>query len=257
MVEASAPQAITVTTYNIHKGMSALNRLVQIEGIAHALQRINPDILLLQEVQGQHIRRSLRHHNFPRQAQHEYFGDFLAYAASYGKNAEHPGRHHGNAVLSRFDLHTKNNMNISVNRLEQRGVLHCEVTPPGWDRPLVCLCVHLNLRERDRLKQYLAIREYVTESIDPALPLVLAGDFNDWQHRSCDELGQQLQMHEVFIHHHGRLPKTFPAKIPMLCLDRIYVRHLDVVAAHAHNGAPFNTLSDHLPLSAELRLKAA
>ncbi len=32
--------------------------------------------------------------------------------------------HHGNAVLSRFPLDPKHNVNITVNKLEQRGVLH-------------------------------------------------------------------------------------------------------------------------------------
>ena len=40
-------QDITVTTYNIHKGMSPLNRQVQVNSIAQALHGLSPDILFL------------------------------------------------------------------------------------------------------------------------------------------------------------------------------------------------------------------
>ena len=45
--------SITVTTYNIHKGMSPLNRHVVTQRMGLALKQINPDIMCLQEVQGQ------------------------------------------------------------------------------------------------------------------------------------------------------------------------------------------------------------
>ena len=45
-----------LTSYNIHKGMSPMNRQVKIQGIAQALDIIGSDILCLQEVQGQLVR---------------------------------------------------------------------------------------------------------------------------------------------------------------------------------------------------------
>ena len=88
----------TVTTYNIHKGMSPLNRRVKVNGIAEALKHLSPDILMLQEVQGQHLKRTIQFNDFPDQSQNGVFGEFLTLNSSYGKNAVHPSRHHGNAV---------------------------------------------------------------------------------------------------------------------------------------------------------------
>jgi endonuclease/exonuclease/phosphatase family metal-dependent hydrolase len=84
--------------------------------------------------------------------------------------------------------------------------------------------------------------------------LILAGDFNDWKKMSCDRLASSLGMTEAFKHCHGKLLPTFPAKLPVLSLDRIYVRNLRVKDAWVHTGKPWSTLSDHLPLSAELAL---
>ena len=244
--------SITVATYNMHKGMSALNQRVQLSQMADALRQLSADVLFLLEVQGENLRRAQKLADFPHAPHHEVLGEALTYHhRSYGKNAEFAQRHHGNAILSHLPIATKNNVNISVNKLEQRGVLHCEIQPDTWDLPLVCLCAHLNLREPDRIKQYQAIYDYVNEHIHPDSPLILAGDFNDWRHRSCENLGENLGLNEVFASQ-GSRPKTFPARLPVLSLDRIYTRHLDIVTTRSHRGAPWQHLSDHLPLSATL-----
>ena len=242
---------ITVATYNMHKGMSALNRHVQLAQMTEALRQLGADVLFLQEVQGENRTRLDKRSDFPAEPHYHILGDALTYHQSYGKNAVYPCRHHGNAILSHLPIDTKHNLNISVNKLEQRGVLHCEIQPDDWVLPLVCLCVHLNLREPDRIKQYQAIHDYVHEHVHPDSPLVLAGDFNDWRHRSCENLGENLGMSEVFSGH-GSRPKTFPARMPVLSLDRIYTRNLDVLQARSHRQAPWRNLSDHLPLSATL-----
>ena len=246
--------SFVLTSYNIHKGMSPMNRQVKVQGIAQALDIIGSDILCLQEVQGQNLKRNIQYNEYPDQSQHEWFGEYLQLENSYGKNSEYDNGHHGNAVLSRFPLDPKHNVNITVNKLEQRGVLHCEVQPIGWEVPVVVLCAHLNLFERDRIKQYEAISNYVRDEIAPNQPLILAGDFNDWKKMSCDRLASSLGMTEAFKHCHGKLLPTFPAKLPVLSLDRIYVRNLRIKDAWVHTGKPWSTLSDHLPLSAELAL---
>jgi len=49
-------------------------------------------------------------------------------------------------------------------------------------------------------------------------------------------------------------PKTFPAKFPMLRLDRIYQRGFAVKRAQVLRGKPWSLLSDHAPLLADLEL---
>ncbi|KPN70701.1 endonuclease/exonuclease/phosphatase family protein [Neisseria sp. 83E34] len=243
---------IIITTYNMHKGMSPLNRFVQVDSMAEAIQSLRSDILFLQEVQGENLRRQLKLPAFPKAPHYDILSDRLDYYSSYGKNAIYKEKHHGNAILSHLPIHTQHNLNITVNKLERRGVLHCEIHPEGWPFPIVCLCAHLNLLEVDRVKQYTAIFEYVTTYVAPQSPLILAGDFNDWRHKSCMNIGSALGLKEVFIDYFGSRPKTFPARMPFLSLDRIYTRNLDILDAKLHNGNPWQNLSDHLPLSATL-----
>ena len=80
--------SLIITSYNIHKGMSPLNRFVKMEGIAAALNQVQSDIICLQEVQGQNLKRVVKYNEFPDQSQHEWFGEYLQLENSYGKNVE-------------------------------------------------------------------------------------------------------------------------------------------------------------------------
>ena len=50
----------------------------------------------------------------------------------------------------------------------------------------------------------------------------------------------------------GRPPKSFPSSLPVLRLDRIYVRGFAVESAQVHFGLPWSRISDHAALSAQL-----
>lgn len=244
-----------IASYNIHKGMSPLGRYVTVGDIGAALERLSPDLVFLQEVQGHHALRSLRHHNWPRLPQHHYLARHLEHKVAYGLNAVYDHGHHGNALLSRYALQHSYNLDISVNRFESRGLLHCELTPEGWSHPVAALCVHLNLLARDRRKQVKALLHYIASEIPADMPLILAGDFNDWRGEVSATLADHAGLSEVFQTLHGECAKSFPARMPVLQLDRIYVRGLAAQSASVLHGQPWSHLSDHLPLSVNLLLQ--
>ncbi|MFH4354989.1 MAG: endonuclease/exonuclease/phosphatase family protein [Neisseriaceae bacterium] len=244
-------QLLTITSYNIHKGMSAFNRRVQVNCLAQALKQLDSSILFLQEVQGLNLKKIKKIREFPKEPQDEIIARFLDYYNSYGKNAIFKTRHHGNAILSAMPIVTKKNINLSTNTLERRGMLHCQIQPPGWPRPVECFCAHLNLTQQERKKQYMAILNYFKQFVDPESPVILAGDFNDWNRKSHFSL-EEINLAEAFLTYQGFSPKTFPARLPLLSLDRIFVRHLKVVDAFIHTQGPWSKLSDHLPITAKL-----
>ncbi|WP_028535753.1 endonuclease/exonuclease/phosphatase family protein [Paludibacterium yongneupense] len=245
-------RALTVASYNIHKGMSPLNRHLRLEEIACALETVLPDLAFLQEVQGRNLRRARRCSDWSSLPQHRYLARRLELMSVYGLNAAYEYGHHGNALLSRFPIHSWCNLDISVNRFESRGILHCVLHPAGWPTPVVALCAHFNLLGRDRSKQYQALTAYLTHASDAGIPLILAGDFNDWRVQASDQLARDLGLNEVFLMLHGEHALSFPARMPFLPLDRIYVRGLKPLRAEVLHGAPWARLSDHLPLVASL-----
>jgi endonuclease/exonuclease/phosphatase family metal-dependent hydrolase len=84
--------------------------------------------------------------------------------------------------------------------------------------------------------------------------VIAAGDFNDWRRRAHHVLEQGAGMHEVFVQAHGKAARTFPARFPLLPLDRIYVRNAIGHAPVVLPIKPWSHLSDHAPLAAEIEL---
>jgi endonuclease/exonuclease/phosphatase family metal-dependent hydrolase len=84
--------------------------------------------------------------------------------------------------------------------------------------------------------------------------VVVAGDFNDWRHRAHAQLEKGAELHEVFVQANGRAARTFPARLPLLRLDRIYVRNAIGHAPVVLPLRPWSHLSDHAPLAAEIEL---
>jgi len=243
---------LRVATMNIHKGLSHFNRRMVIHELREGLRSLDPDIVFLQEVQGLNDHFKLRFPSCPPEGQHEFLAG-ADWQHVYARNAVYGHGHHGNAILSRFPFVSFENHDVSDHRFERRGLLHCVLAVPGWRRNLHCVCVHLSLHERGRNRQLEAISGRLNELASRDLPIIVAGDFNDWRHRASSILERQLGMTEVSIAHAGRAPRTYPSLLPLLRLDRIYVRGFDVAASRVHGGRPWSMLSDHLAVSAELR----
>jgi endonuclease/exonuclease/phosphatase family metal-dependent hydrolase len=245
-------QKLRIVTLNIHKGLSHFNRRMVIHDLREGLRALDPDLVFLQEVQGLNHRYALRFAGTPPVPQHEYLaGDEWEHV--YGRNAVYDHGHHGNAILSRFPFVSFENEDVSDHRFERRGLLHCVVAVPGWRRNLHCVCVHLSLHERGRNRQLEAISGRLEELASRELPMIVAGDFNDWRHRATAILERRLGMTEASVARHGRAARTFPSMLPLLQLDRIYVRGFKVAGATVHRGKPWSRLSDHLAISADLQ----
>lgn len=248
----SKVRALRIATLNIHKGLSQFNRRMVIHELREGLRAIEPDLVFLQEVLGLNERHALRFASWPHTPQYEFLAEG-AWLHAYGRNAVYDHGHHGNAILSRFPILSTSNEDVSDHRFERRGLLHCVVSVPGWRKNLHCVCVHLSLHERGRRKQLDAIAGRLEEIAARDMPIIVAGDFNDWRQRASSILEERLGMTEASITHQGRAARTFPSMLPLLKLDRIYVRGFDVVGSNVHRGAPWSLLSDHLALSADLR----
>jgi endonuclease/exonuclease/phosphatase family metal-dependent hydrolase len=245
-------QRLRVVTLNIHKGLSHFNRRMVLHDLREGLRALDPDVVFLQEVQGLNQRFAMRFAAHPEEPQHAFLAGGR-WQHCYGQNAVYDHGHHGNAILSRFPFVSFANHDVSDHRFERRGLLHCVVAVPGWRRNLHCVCVHLSLHERGRARQLEAISGRLKEIAAKDVPIIVAGDFNDWRHRASAILERQLDMTEVSVAQSGRAARTYPSILPLLRLDRIYVRGFRVASSRVHSGKPWSMLSDHLAVSAELK----
>lgn len=181
---------IRVVSYNIHKGRSATGGRESFQDLRLGLYGMRPDLLFLQEIQGRNEQQ------FSLDAQHESLGAALNMHVAYGCNAIRARTDHGNALLSRFPIIDYENEDISDHRLEQRGLLHVRVDV--GDQVVHCLVVHLGLFAGGRLRQVGALIERIQRLVPEHEPMLIAGDFNDWNNRLAPLFVKQLGLYEVF-----------------------------------------------------------
>jgi endonuclease/exonuclease/phosphatase family metal-dependent hydrolase len=251
---ADAPATLRVLTLNTHKGFAAMGRRFVLAAMRDAVREVGADLVFLQEVQGSHAGHSASVADWPEAPHYEYLADALWPEFAYGRNAVYPEGHHGNAVLSKYRIVAYENRDVSVDGHETRGLLHCTLRLPGHALDLHAICVHLGLKESHRRRQLSLLADIVRDHVPAGAPLIVAGDFNDWATQAHRILEQSAGLREVFVHSNGRSPRTFPARFPLLSLDRIYVRDVRVHSPLQLPRRPWSRLSDHVPLAAEIGL---
>ena len=228
-----APDTLRVVTFNIQFSERVDAALTELRTDPDLR---DPDILLLQEMEGGDVRRLARE-----------LGLHAAYIP-----ASHHSKHDedfGNAVLSRWPLTDVRGVDLP-NRQPWNGQRRMAVLATAQlpDGPLHCVSVHLEvptLGTRKRVEQLQAVADAVAERPGP---VVVGGDFNCVLDRDAQLLGRVLRR-AGFREAHGQGPTARRGlilwKFQEGVLDRVFGRGLAPAAA----GAPPSTAaSDHLPV---------
>lgn len=238
---------LKILTYNMHKGFCFYSRQYVLQELRKAIRDVNADVVFLQEVMGVH---PVQMSESELASQFEYLADELWPHFAYGKNAIYSTGHHGNAILSKYPFVKYENINVSNNQLERRGLLHAEIQVDKERVHLVCL--HLDLMEKGRQRQMLKLVDRVRESMPEGCSLVVAGDFNDWRQRMTDPLEGELGLKESGVVFTGKHARTFPSWKPLLALDRVYFRHFKIRDYRVLHEEPWRKMSDHAAVLVEL-----
>ncbi len=254
LATAAMTFSIKVLTVNIHKGLTFFNRKFILPELREAVRSVSADVVFLQEVTGSNEKHLEKFDHYPETPHYEFLADSIWPQFAYGRNAVYSHGDHGNAVLSKFPIVRFENHDASISGPERRGLLHCELQIPGRSVNVHAICVHLSLTESHRVQQIGKLCDLVRSSVPAQAALIVAGDFNDWRQRACKLLAEGAALHEVFVQAHGKPARTFPARLPLLRLDRIYVRNAIGHAPVVLPNKPWSHLSDHAPLAAEIEL---
>ncbi len=242
---------ISILSFNIHKGYGHANLSFNLLDLKKALRSLHVDVIFLQEVMAHCDRDASRITDWPSTNQFEYLADQIWHHHAYGQNAVSVNRNYGNAILSKFPIVFHENIDISTNPLERRGLLHAVIEIPEKNKKMHLLNVHLDLFKKGRLKQAERIIDRVVHKIPHSEPMILAGDFNDWREQFTPILANHLKLSEAHLELAGDHAKTFPSFWPTLKLDRIYYRDLKTLSCSVLDEEPWSLISDHVPLRAE------
>ncbi len=234
-----------VLTFNINKsrGFSFLNDSTQ--KIKDLICELGADVVMLQEVVGANKKRGITSPQFEELAD-SIWSDF-----AYAKNAAYKNGHHGNVILSKYPITKWENLDLTTNRFEFRGMLFAEIEV--GEKKVHLYCTHLDLLERGRLLQVEKIIRFIHKT-SISTPFILCGDFNDWSLKNGQRLERELQVSEAFKVQNGSYTKSFPSFSPFLKLDRIYYKSIALSKAQTISRRNLTNYSDHVPLLAEFEL---
>lgn len=225
-----------LVSYNVH-GCVGRDGRRDPERVARVLRELDAAVVGLQEVDS-------RPGTASASLQLDHLAQSAGYAAIPGPTIVAHDRSYGNALLVRSPVQDTRRHDISVPGREPRGVLEVRLEVEG--RPLRVLVTHFGLRARERADQARRVVELLA-SPRAGVTLVLMGDLNQWFPWG----GAIGRIHRRL----GRAPAppTFPACLPLLALDRVWVvpRPPGARGWVVREGAAA-TASDHLPLVVDL-----
>ena len=235
-----------IATYNIHKGRG-LDGRVRVERIARVLEEVHADIVAVQEVVSREG-PSIEDH------QASYLANQFGYHYAIGETRKHRGGIYGNVTLSRWDFELVRHVDLSVPRREERGVLRTDIRIGS--HLFHVFNVHLGTSHRERRTQAVRlIDETLLCAVDISGPRVVLGDFNEWTHGLVSRT-LKSEFHLTDLRNHIPRTRAYPAVLPLLNLDHIYLdHHLKIEHAFFQRNRLALVASDHLPLVAEVALR--
>ena len=224
---------LVVASYNVHRCYGSDGRR-RPERVAWVLRDLGADVTALQEVDSQLPDAGI---------------DQLAFLASAvgatpiaGPTLVLHRGSYGNALLVRRPVLAVRRHDLSVRGSEPRGALDVDLDIDGTLVRIVA--IHLGLRRAERHQQVAMLLHLLA---GPRRPTVLLGDVNEWLP------GAKARR---WLHHRfGRTASgpTFPARWPVLVLDRVWVDpRAALLEISVHITPTSRAASDHLPVRARI-----
>jgi endonuclease/exonuclease/phosphatase family metal-dependent hydrolase len=223
--------AVRIMTWNIH-GALGRNPRFDLARVVAFIQAHAPDIVALQEVD------SRRPGIGP-----EPFGFLQSALGHFGIGAKTivtKDGDYGQILLSRWPVTRAEIHDISHPEREPRRVIDADV--PTAAGPLRVIATHLGLSLRERRSQAKRLAGIIGR-VDTST--VVLGDFNDWFWVGSVRavIARVCPGRTAF--------RTFPARCPLLRLDRIYCRPASLLGT-AFTDPAARHISDHLPVIADV-----
>jgi endonuclease/exonuclease/phosphatase family metal-dependent hydrolase len=227
---------LRLMTWNIH-GAVGRNPRFDLARVVDYVQRHRPDIVALQEIDSRRARAA---------GMANPFDVLRGTLGTYGAHAHAISTadgDYGQALISRWPLTASSVHDLSFPKREPRRAISADIATPAGSLRVVA--THLGLSVRERRHQARTLLDLLGP-LDA--PIVAMGDFNDWFW--AGSVRRTLERALPSCTHH----RTFPAFLPLLHLDRIYVsRAVDLAGCRTDTAA--RSLSDHLPVIAEIALE--
>ncbi len=242
-----------IITYNVHGCVGMDGRLAP-ERIANVIERFDPDVVALQELDRQRKRSG-------HLDQTRIIAELLEMNSHFHPALQIEEEEYGDAILSKYPMRVVRAGALpSVPRQfinETRGALWVAITIDGREVQFINTHLGLGRTERRRQAQALLGPEWVGAAMERG-PVVVCGDFNSpagWVVHGM--LSRDLQDAQDAAGSESGHRNTFATTFPFVCLDHIFLSdEFEVLDCEVPRTALIRMASDHFPLVADVMLKS-
>lgn len=232
----------TAATYNIHKCVGRDGRFSPAR-IGFALEELAADIIAIQEFDNRAI------HKRPEMTPGDLASPLDMHCIAQPTMEDPHGGFHGNLLLARYPISDVRHVDLGRSGPEIRRAILARVDLPAGG--ITVVATHLGLSVPGRRRQARVLVDAV-EAFAQGRPVIMLGDFNEWLPiGGCNGI-----LTDRFDG--GTKRRSFPVRMPLLPLDRIWVGGgLTVEALRVHHTATTAEASDHLPVVADVSAASA
>jgi endonuclease/exonuclease/phosphatase family metal-dependent hydrolase len=227
---------LRVATYNVHRCIGWDGRQ-DVARCFRVIEELDADIIALQEVDG-NLKSGAGQALLERAKE-------SGYSVEHGVTLRRSDADFGNALLSRVRILHFESHDISVRNAEPRGVISASLVAGAHH--LRILATHFGRRSKERRTQALRLGSLIGTANTGTM--VLMGDFNEWH-----PFAFSIRLLQDIL---GNIPApgSYPARLALLPLDRIWVRPPEGLRQiEAHRSKLACSASDHLPVVARIVL---
>ncbi|MGH7257940.1 MAG: endonuclease/exonuclease/phosphatase family protein [Nitrospiraceae bacterium] len=223
---------LALATYNVHRCIGTDGRYDPGRVVA-VLKELDADVIALQELD------SPAHHGLELL---ESIANELKLIPIAGPTLLERKCHYGNAILTRCAPMEVRLVDLSQFGREPRGAIDLDIQCEREHLQIVA--AHLGLKPSERRIQVeKLLKHFGTKHC------ILMGDLNEWF-----LWGRPLRWIKAIFGHTPSL-RTFPSRLPVFALDRIWVRPPGTLVEMTVHKTPLSfKASDHLPLKATIEL---
>jgi endonuclease/exonuclease/phosphatase family metal-dependent hydrolase len=229
--KTGVPGCFSVASYNIHKYVG-VDGVFDPERVAQVIKELGAEIVGLQEIDSLFCSGQSRAGLISEKAGLEMV---------LGLTKRNRNGHFGNALLTSYPVKDVRRIDLSVFGRQPRGALDVDLLIKG--ETVRVIVAHLGLGIRERRRQIRRLLDIFCSTHDRME--IMLGDFNEW----VPLRNPLCSVHNFF----GKSPtlRTFPSFMPVLPLDRIWVRPMEsLVCMSTHKTQLSRRASDHLPVKA-------
>lgn len=227
--------SVRLMTWNIH-GALGCNPRFDLDRVIELVKSHAPDIVALQEIDSRRVRQAQAGNPF------DVLQEALGTHGIGAKTVVTADGEYGQALISRWPLENTQIHDLSYPEREPRRAICTDVVTPYGS--LRVIATHLGLALRERRSQTIALLKMLGRLDRPTVAL---GDFNDWLWAGSVRRGLARALPGFSRH------RTFPAKLPLFQLDRIYLSPASALIGSATDHRA-RELSDHLPVIADIEV---